>query len=219
VRARRTQTRSSESELRAVSCIYRSTVAVRRRMMSNWQTMTHCYSPRACQTASFAPIVLAALSFLGLARAAAPGLVGTPAPDFGLPPAVAGDNVRLSEYRGQPVIVSFWSSRCGTCIKQLAALDRLYQTYRSSGLVVLAVGVDDNLVNAREYARARKTTYPLLLDIDKSASRGFRVDRLPTAVLIDRSGVVRYVHSDDGADDRSYVVEIRTLLDGKPAVP
>jgi len=79
--------------------------------------------------------------------------------------------------------------------------------------------VDDNLPHARDYARERKTSYPLLLDIEKGVSRELRIDRLPTTVLIDRGGVVRYVHSDDGADDHSYVVQIRTLLDDTPAVP
>jgi peroxiredoxin len=61
-------------------------------------------------------------------------------------------NVRLSEYRGQPVILSFWSSGCSTCAKQLATLDKLYGTYRSAGLVVFGVSVDDNLPRAQQYA-------------------------------------------------------------------
>jgi peroxiredoxin len=186
--------------------------------MSNWHTMTDRTLLRARRRAWLLPTALAVLGCLQVALAAVPGMIGRPAPDFALA-AVVGDNVRLSEYRGQPVILSFWSSRCSTCVKQLAALDRLYGTYRSAGLVVFGVGVDDNLINAREYAHARKTSYPLLLDTDKTVARGFRIDRLPTTVLIDRGGVVRYLHSDDGTDDRSYVVQIRTLLDDKPAVP
>src|SRR4029077_2575040 len=126
---------------------------------------------------------------------------------------------RLSEYLGQPVILTFWGSQCSVCAKQLATLDRLYSTYRSAGLVVFGVSVDDNLQRAQQYARARGTSYPLLLDAPKSVSRAFLIDRLPTAILIDRTGVVRYIRSDDGADERSYVVQIRTLLDNKPAVP
>jgi len=150
--------------------------------------------------------------------AASNGPLGHAAPDFALP-AVVGSNVRLSEYRGQPVILAFWSSQCSTCIKQLAALDKLFGTYRSSGLVVLGISVDDNLPRATDYARSRKTSFPLLLDATKGVSRSFAIDRLPTTVLIDRSGVVRYLHTDNGADERSYVVQIRTLLDDKPAVP
>ena len=104
------------------------------------------------------------------ARAADASLIGRTAPDFALP-AVVGSNVRLSEYRGQAVIISFWSSRCGVCARQLALLDRLYSTYRSAGLVVLAVSVDDDPTHAEQYARAHTAGFPLLLDTTKAVSR------------------------------------------------
>jgi peroxiredoxin len=180
--------------------------------------MTHCTRHAVRRWAALFPAVLLVLCALQGAVAASAGMVGRRAPDFALP-AVVGDNVRLSEFLGQPVIISFWSSQCSTCAKQLTALDHLYGTYRSAGLVVFGVSVDDNLPHARDYARARKTAYPMLLDIEKTVSRDFAIDRLPTTILIDRGGYVRYIHSDDGADERSYVVQIRTLLDDKPAVP
>ena len=123
---------------------------------------------------------------------AASGSVGHAAPDFALP-AVAG----------------------GLCARQLVALDRYYGTYRSSGLIVLAVSVDDDAQHAQDYARAHVTAFPLLLDQAKTVSRAYGIGRLPTTVLIDRGGVVRFLHSDDGAGDESYVAQIRALLDDK----
>ena len=168
------------------------------------------------------------LSLLGLAALGAGattgaadatvGLIGRKAPDFALP-AVVGSNVRLSEYRGQAVIISFWSSRCSVCARQLMLLDRLYSTYRSSGLIVVAVSVDDDPVHAEQYARAHMGGFPLLLDTAKTVSRAYAIDRLPSTVLIDRSGIVRYWHRDDRADDASYVTQIRALLDDAIAAP
>jgi len=152
------------------------------------------------------------------ALAAADGMIGRKAPDFALPAAV-GSNVRLSEYRGQAVMISFWSSRCSVCAKQLALLDRLYSTYRSSGLVVLAVSVDDEPLHAEQYARAHAAGFPLLLDTAKAVARAYAIDRLPSTVLIDRSGIVRYWHGDDRADDGSYVAQIRALLDDSAGAP
>ena len=152
------------------------------------------------------------------AGAATLGLIGRNAPDFALP-AVVGSNVRLSEYRGQAVIISFWSSRCSVCARQLMLLDRLYSTYRSSGLIVVAVSVDDDPVHAEQYARAHMGGFPLLLDTAKTVSRAYAIDRLPSTVLIDRSGIVRYWHRDDRADDASYVTQIRALLDDAIAAP
>ena len=152
------------------------------------------------------------------ATAARSVLIAQPAPDFVLP-AVSGTNVRLSEFRGQPVVIAFWSSRCSVCSSQLAALDRFYGTYRSSGLVVLGVSVEDDPQRALEYAHAHTTSFPLLLDKTKGVGRAYDVDRLPTTVLIDRSGVVRFLHSDDRADDPSYVAQIRALLDDRIGSP
>jgi peroxiredoxin len=186
--------------------------------MSNWPTMTDYTFVIARRFIVRLCMALAAAGVATVAPGAAAALLGHPAPDFVLP-AVVGNNVRLSEYRGQPVILSFWGSQCSGCVKQLASLDRLYDTYKSSGLMVLGVSVDDDLRRAQQYARARATSYPMLLDSAKNVSRAFVIDRLPYTVLIDRSGVVRYLHSDDGADERSYVAQIRTLLDDKPALP
>lgn len=146
------------------------------------------------------------------------GLIGQPAPDFVLP-AAAGSNVRLSEFRGQPVMISFWSSRCSLCAAQLTAMDRYYGTYNSSGLIVLGVSVEDDPQRAIDYARAHAASFPLLLDHAKAVARAYGIERLPTTVLIDRAGRVRFLHSDDRGGDPSYVAQIRALLDDRPERP
>jgi peroxiredoxin len=147
-----------------------------------------------------------------VSAAAGVSLVGHPAPDFVLPAAV-GANERLSEHRGDVVVLSFWSTRCGVCTSELTALDELYVRYRSAGLVTLAVSVDDDSERAREYARSHALRYPLLIDRAKAVARAYAVELLPTLVLIDRSGTIRYVHADYRASDTAYFAEIRNLLD------
>jgi peroxiredoxin len=150
--------------------------------------------------------------------AADPGLIGRAAPEFVLP-AFGGSNVRLSEFRGEVVALSFWSSRCGDCAAQLAALSDVLATYRSAGLVTLGVSVDDDLERAGRYAREQPVGFPLLVDRMKAVSRAFGIDRLPSIVLIDRSGVVRYVYRDFQASDSTYVTRLRGLLDDAPGAP
>ena len=162
-------------------------------------------------------LVLAVLGLCATASAAPQRLIGQSAPDFALA-AYGGNNVRLSESLGQPVIIAFWGADCSVCAKQLARLDRLYQTYRSSGLVVLAVSVDDDMQRADRYARAHPMHYPVLLDPSKDVSRAYQIDRLPTTVLIDRSGMVRFLHDEYRANDPSYVVQIRALLDDEDSL-
>ena len=164
--------------------------------------------------------VTALLGTLGLTLAAAAGfaaeppyaLLGQTAPDFALH-AVVGDNVRLSEHRGEVVVLNFWSSRCTSCRAQLAALNRSFATYRSAGLSVYGVGVDDDPVQARDFARNARVDFALLLDPAKDVSRSYQVDNLPMTVLIDRGGTVRYVLRDySAASSTLYLQQLRTLL-------
>ncbi|HEX4619301.1 MAG TPA: TlpA disulfide reductase family protein [Steroidobacteraceae bacterium] len=140
------------------------------------------------------------------------GLLAHAAPDFTLH-AVASGNVRLSEHRGEVVVLSFWSSGCGTCRRQLDALNGSFATYRSAGLVIYGVGLDDVPARALEYARGVPVAFPMLLDPDKSVGRAYQVDNLPMTVLIDRSGTIRNVLRDFSLkSDGLYLEQLRVLL-------
>ena len=147
-------------------------------------------------------------------QAAAPyRLQGQSAPDFALRSA-AGPNMRLSEYRGDVVVLSFFGTRCGQCGTQIASLDRLLSVYGAAGLTALAVNVDDDQEAAREYIAAHRTSVPMLLDPEKSVARAYRVDDLPMLLIIDRAGRIRYVHRDyRNGHDAQYIDQIKVLLD------
>jgi peroxiredoxin len=139
-------------------------------------------------------------------------LLGQSAPDFALR-AVVGDNVRLSEHRGEVVVVSFWSSRCAPCSSQLAALHRSLRTYGAAGLSVFGVNVDDDQTRAMQFAGAQSVGFPLLLDPGKQVSRHYRVDSLPMTILIDRGGAIRHMHRDYGSESEGrYLQQLRALL-------
>jgi peroxiredoxin len=150
----------------------------------------------------------------GLASQAEPSypLIGRMGPDFALH-AVAGGNVRLSEHRGEVVVLSFWSSRCNPCRAQLAALNRSLATYRSAGLEIYGIGVDDDPGRSLEYARSLTVGFVLLLDPAKQVSRSYQVDNLPMTVLIDRGGTVRHALRDyTAASDGVFLQQLRDLL-------
>ena len=153
------------------------------------------------------------LAGAALAQAQQPyALIGQAAPDFALR-AAAGGNARLSEHRGEVVVLSFWSSRCAPCRTQLAALNRSLATYRSAGLAMYGIGVDDDPAQARDFARSASVSFALLLDPAKGVSRSYQVDNLPMTVLIDRGGTVRHVLRDYSPDsDRVYLRQLRALL-------
>jgi peroxiredoxin len=158
--------------------------------------------------------VLAA-TLLGVASVGAQqpyALLGQAAPDFALR-AAAGGNVRMSEHRGEVVVLSFWSSSCGQCRAQLQALNRSLATYHSAGLTLYGVGVDDDPVRALDFAHSAAVSFAMLLDPAKTVARNYQVDNLPMTVLIDRGGTVRYVLRDyDRASDALYLQRLRALL-------
>jgi len=154
----------------------------------------------------------AALCITAGSVAAAPTLVGKDAPDFVLK-SLDGPNLRLSEFRGQVVLVSFWARWASDSREELPALDRIYSTYQRAGLVVLGVSVDEDVRRARDFAGAMKVRYPILLDTSPEIGRDYLLERMPVTVLVDREGIVRY--SNVGfkrGDERAYLDQIRELL-------
>jgi peroxiredoxin len=158
-------------------------------------------------------IAAATLTFLCLAaNAQGFALLGEPAPDFALR-SFSGINVRLSEDRGDVVVLTFWGSQCGVCRRQLDLLDHSFSTYRSAGLHMYGVSVDDDAAHARQFVVAHPLTFAMLEDPAKEVARLYQIDNLPTTVLIDRGGVVRHVYRDFGPRDEAlYLSQLRELL-------
>jgi peroxiredoxin len=136
--------------------------------------------------------LVALLLSLGAAVQAAPA-VGSPAPDFTLR-SVDGPNLRLGEQRGQVVLVNFWATWCGPCREEIPQLNRLYDKYRGAGLVMLGVNVDEDPAKAAAVAAKLGVRFPVLLDSDKQVSGRYELSAMPSTVLIDRDGKVRFLH-------------------------
>ena len=115
------------------------------------------------------------------------------APDFTLRSA-DGPAVRLQEQRGRVVMVNFWATWCGPCRQEMPHLNRLYGKYRDAGFTLLGVNIDEDQGKAVSLASRLGLQFPVLLDTDKKVSRLYDLSTMPSTVLIDRDGRVRYVH-------------------------
>ena len=156
--------------------------------------------------------VLTVSSLIASSRASAPTLVGKEAPDFVLR-AMDGRNLRMSEFRGQVVLVNFWARWAGDSRQEMPALDRINTTYNRAGLVVLGVSVDEDLGRAREFAGAMRVSYPLMFDTGSRIGRDYLLEKMPMTILVDRAGVVRYSNIGFKRGDESvYLDHIRELL-------
>lgn len=118
--------------------------------------------------------------------------VGQPAPDFTLK-NMQGENQRLAEQKGQIIVLNFWASWCGPCRKEMPALQALQDKYSDLGVAVWGVNVEQENQAGRDFISEIKVDFPIFFDDSNSISANYQVEAMPTTVLIDRNGDVRYV--------------------------
>ena len=143
---------------------------------------------------------------------ASSGMEGQPAPDFALKSST-GENLRLSEYRGDVVMINFWATWCGPCRQEMPLLDELYQRYERVGFNLLGVNIDDDSRRAMQMIEELGVNFPVLFDARKEVSKLYEVEAMPVTVLVDREGNVRYEHHGykPGYEEK-YLDQVRSLL-------
>ena len=143
---------------------------------------------------------------------AASGMEGQPAPDFALKSS-SGENMRLSEHRGDVVMINFWATWCGPCRQEMPLLDELYTRYQRVGFNLLGVNIDDDSRRAMKMIEELGVSFPVLFDARKEVSKLYSVEAMPVTVLVDREGNVRHVHNGykPGYEEK-YQDQIRSLL-------
>jgi len=143
---------------------------------------------------------------------ASSGLEGQAAPDFALKSST-GENLRLSEYRGDVVMINFWATWCGPCRQEMPLLDELYTRYKRVGFHLLGVNIDDDSRRAMQMIEELGVNFPVLFDARKEVSKLYEVEAMPVTVLVDREGNVRYVHHGykPGYEEK-YLDQVRSLL-------
>lgn len=151
-------------------------------------------------------------SILAATSLASSGMEGQVAPDFALK-STTGENLRLSEYRGDVVMINFWATWCGPCRQEMPLLDELYGRYHRVGFNLLGVNIDDDTERALRMVEELDLHFPVVFDTRKEVSRLYNVEAMPATILVDREGNIRHVHHGykPGYEDK-YLDQIRALL-------
>lgn len=134
------------------------------------------------------------------------------APDFTLKSA-SGENLRLSEFRGEVVMINFWASWCGPCRQEMPLLEELYTQYQPLGFTILGVNVEEDPGKARQMLAESPVSFPVLFDNTSKVSKLYDVVAMPSTVLVDRDGNIRYLHQGykPGYED-AYQQQVRALI-------
>lgn len=132
-------------------------------------------------------VLLAACS--GLALDSAP-IEGARAPDFTLV-NLEGEPVRLSDLRGEVVLLNFWATWCGPCLLEMPVIEARYQ---QGGFQVLAVDFDEPAERVAAYLVDLGLSFPALLDPGGEIQRLYQVRGYPTSFFIDREGIIQILH-------------------------
>jgi thiol-disulfide isomerase/thioredoxin len=121
--------------------------------------------------------------------------VGDVAPDFTLP-KLGGGTLSLHDTRGKVVFIDFWATWCGPCKAAIPHLQKLYEKYKSDGLMVLGIDVWEygGVDAVKKFKDANKLTYDILLGTDKGVDSLYEVKGIPTVWLLDRNGVITWTH-------------------------
>jgi thiol-disulfide isomerase/thioredoxin len=158
-------------------------------------------------------LILALLCCIGFTTSAnAATTTKSPATDFTLK-SNSGKNIKLSELRGQVVMINFWASWCGPCRQEMPLLEQLYKKYQPMGFTLLGVNVEENSNDAIKWLKGMEVSFPVLFDNESKVSDLYNVSAMPTTLIIDRDGNMRYYHRGyvPGTEDE-YQQQIRALL-------
>lgn len=115
------------------------------------------------------------------------------APDFTLKNR-NGENIKLSELRGEVVMINFWASWCAPCRQEMPLLEALHGKYSDLGFVLLGVNVEEDSTQAMALLKEIPVTFPVLYDNKNEVTKLYNVVAMPSTVIIDRDGKMRFLH-------------------------
>ena len=117
-------------------------------------------------------------------------MIGKPAPDFSTTD-IDGIPISLKGYHGKVVLLDFWTTTCGPCIGEMPNVKKVYDAYKDMGFDVIAVSLDKNEAELREFLKVCELPWRQIFDGQESPLKKlYRVRGVPSPWLIDREGKV-----------------------------
>jgi peroxiredoxin len=137
-------------------------------------------------------------------------LLGKAAPEFTLKD-VEGREMTLASLRGKPVLLDFWATWCEPCRQATPHIQTLHDQFKDKGLMVIGIDTNEEAEQASKYFADQKYTFANLLGSGNDVIKNYGANGIPLVVLIDKDGVVRYVHRGWGSGT-DLTPEVKKLL-------
>ncbi len=124
-----------------------------------------------------------------------------------------GTNLNLAEQRGEIILINFWASWCGPCRKEMPVLQKLQDKYQDLGVQVWGVNVEQENQAGKDFLADLDLSFSIFFDQTNTLSKTYQVEAMPTTVMIDRNGKVRFVFQgyQDGYEQK-YAAAIKQLI-------
>ena len=130
-----------------------------------------------------------------VAAAAKPeDLVGRTASTFSLRNPITGQSISLEGLRGKVVVLDFWATWCGPCKDVLPYIREISRIFKGEDFVAISIDLREDDDTVRKFAQANQMDWLIATDRDGNVARNYDVTAIPTLFIVDRFGVVRYVH-------------------------
>ncbi len=103
---------------------------------------------------------------------------------------LSGKEFSLSDYKGKVILINFWATWCGPCLKEMPDLEKLYQNYKAKDFQILGIAVASKEKDIPKKVQSTGVTYPILLGNNQTVADYGSFSSIPQSFIIDRDGSI-----------------------------
>ncbi|MDR0269101.1 thiol-disulfide oxidoreductase ResA [Paenibacillus sp.] len=118
---------------------------------------------------------------------------GSQAPNFDLL-GLDGKAHQLDEYKGKAIVLNFWGTWCGPCVKEMPALQAEWEKWKGKDVVVIGINAGEDKMAVENFANSMNVSFPVLLDPDKEVVSKYGISPLPTTFFVSKNGKISKIH-------------------------